>query len=95
MGTAAAQLTPVRRKHCNSLKSTARISSRPAWCRCGSAMPRDEMKETEMMKISQRHDIADTGRKSVLTRRGRELGAAELDTVKGGGADWPPPPGRN
>jgi hypothetical protein len=67
------------------------------------------MKETEMMKISQRHDIADTGRRAVLTQRGRELGAAELDRIAaagfsgsgnvgsggGSGAVWPPPPGRN
>jgi hypothetical protein len=65
-----------------------------------------ETKVTKMTKISQRRDIADTGLRAVLTRRGRELGAAELDRVTaagskpgastgGSGAVWPPPPGRN
>jgi hypothetical protein len=48
-----------------------------------------------MTKIVQALKAADADRKRIAAHRAGPLGAAELDKVNGGGADWPPPPGRN
>jgi hypothetical protein len=72
-----------------------------AACRRGSAMQGD----AKMTKVSQRRDIADTGRKRAPAEHDGALDVADLERIAaaggtasgghGGNAVWPPPPGRN